>query len=218
MNPRVVVVDCEQRTPEWMQERLGRVTSSSVSDMLATRKDGKEAAGRVNLRVRLALERLTGKCFERDFQSFAMQSGIEREADALGLYEVLTGRIVQRAGFLRHQDLLVGASVDGFVDDWEGIVEAKSPIPATHWEYLRTGKIPIDYERQVKHQLYVSGAKWCDWLSYCPEFPEPLRAKMVRVSLSEAEAVSHELALKLFIGEVDRELAAIEAMLPKVAA
>jgi hypothetical protein len=205
------VIDAPQRSPEWHAARLGRLTSSRAADMLATIKNG-EAAGRRNLRVQLALERLTGRCQESGFVSPAMQIGIEREADAAGLYEALTGRVLTRTGFLAHHSHQVGASLDGHVGDFEGIVELKCPLAATHLEYLKTGVIPGEYKKQIIHALWVSGARWCDWLSYHPEFPTGLQAKLVRVDRVDQEIASYALAAALFLSEVDAEVEAVRRL------
>lgn len=205
-------IDVPQRSEAWFQARLGRVTSSRANDMLATRKDGKEAAGRANLRIQLALERITGKPQEREFQSDAMEYGAETEPEAYAAYEALTGNLLQRTGFLSHNTMMAGASLDGHVGDFEGIVEIKCPIPATHMEYLESGKVPTDYLRQVTHSLWLTGAEWCDWMSYERTFPEHLRARIVRVKRSDVDLVAYELALSFFLSEVDRKVQAIAGL------
>lgn len=206
------VMDCEQRSPEWVAARVGRLTSTCAADMLATLKNGGEAAGRRNLRIRLALERVTGRSLEREFMSRAMQDGVDREADAYSAYEGLTGEMLSRTGFLAHNALPVGGSLDGHVGDFEGLIEIKCPMPATHWEYLRTGNVPTDYMRQVVHLLWLTGAKWCDWFSFQPYFPDPLRIKLVRVYLDSAVVADYEKKALAFLAEVDREVEAIETM------
>lgn len=209
----VTLIDCAQRSPEWHACRAGRVTSSVAADMLATLKSGKgEAAGRRNLRARLALERLCGRSLERAFQTQAMQDGIDREADALTEYQTLTGRWVRQTGFLRHDELMAGASLDGDIDEFTGIVEAKCPIHATHLEYLRTGQVPGDYFSQVRHQLWMTGAEWCDWFSFQPDFPEGGRVKLVRVYSKDADLPGYELMLRQFLREVDAEADEIAAL------
>lgn len=209
----MIVHEVAQRSPEWRALRLGRVTSSCADDMLATLKDPKkEAAGRRNLRVRLVLERITGRCLESNFVSAAMQQGMEREADARVLYEALTGRLLTNVGFVSHDSLMAGCSPDGVVGEFEGLVEAKCPLPATHLDYLRTGFIPTDYTRQITHQLWVTGAQWCDWISYCPDFPESLQLKMVRVYRDDVAMKSYEILLRQFLAEVEREAEEIQRM------
>ncbi len=208
----MIVHFIDQRSDEWRALRLGRVTSSCAAEMQATRKDGKEAAGRRNLRLRLALERICGRSLESGYQSAAMLQGQEREADACGLYEALTGRLLKTCGFVAHDTLMAGASPDGYVGDFEGLIEAKCPIPATHWDYLQSGRVPADYLAQVQHQLWITGARWCDWLSYGPEFPEPLQVKLVRIDRDEAAIAAYELIVRQFLSDVDKEVDAVQAM------
>ena len=208
----VRIIECEQRTPEWFAARLGRLTASRAADMLATIKTG-EAAARRNLRTQLVLERLTGVSQESPYQSDAMRQGIEREADALLWYEAQTGQIVQRSGFVAHDDLMAGASLDGHVGDFAGIVEAKCPLASTHLETLESGAIPSDYQKQIVHQLWISGARWCDYVSYHPDFPEPLRLRIVRMMRDDGRIAEYETSARVFLSEVDGRLAAL-TMLP----
>jgi hypothetical protein len=180
--------------------------------MLATIKSGGEAAGRRNLRVRLVLERITGRSQENGYQSAAMQQGIEREPDAYAMYEALTGRLLTSSGFIEHDTLAAGCSLDGYVDGLQGIIEIKSPIPATHLEYLKTGIVPGEYLKQILHGLFITGAQWCDWLSYNPDFPEGLQVKLVRVQRNDAEIAEYEKKLAVFLSDVDREVQTLASM------
>lgn len=212
------IIDVPQRSPEWFTARLGKLTGSRASDMLATgATPKKEAAGRRNLRVQLVLERITGRSQERGYVSAAMQQGIDREVDAYATYEALTGRLLTSSGFIAHDTVQAGCSLDGHVGDFEGIIEIKSPIPATHLDYLKTGKIPGDYYAQIVHGLWLTGAQWCDWLSYNPDFPEPLQVKLVRVVRNEAEIDNYEVMARAFLAEVEKETAAVEQMAGAVA-
>jgi len=208
----VRIHDISQRSDEWRQIRLGKVTGSVAADMLATIKSGGEAAGRRNLRVRLVLERITGRSQENGYQSSAMQQGIDREPDAYAMYEALTGRLLTSSGFIEHDSLAAGCSLDGYVDGWQGIIEIKSPIPATHLEYLKTGIVPGEYLKQILHGLFITGAQWCDWLSYNPDFPEGLQVKLVRVQRNDAEIADYEKKLIVFLAEVDREVQTLATM------
>ena len=211
----MTILTCDQRSPDWYKARLGRLCSSDVNAMLAEVKSG-EAAGRRNLRVKLMLERLTGKAHDRDFTSQAMQDGIDREAIALALYEAQTGLLMNHAGFIAHDTLMAGWSPDGYTDDMEGFVEAKCPIAATHLETLRTRKVPTEYLRQMRHGgFWIGGAQWGDFVSYCPEFPEfigstPAQLVIVRVTREQAQVQEYETAAVKFLEECDRELASLK--------
>lgn len=201
------VLTFPQRSPEWVAARLGRLTSSTADAMLATRKDGKPAAGRENLKMRLMLERITGKPQERAFQSPAMLHGAETEEAARAAYYALRGDWPEVTGFLSHKTLMVGASLDAHVGDFEHLIEIKCPIPATHWTYITTGKVPTDYRRQVVHQLWLTGAKSCDWMSFCPEFDSiGAAAKIVRIERDEKEIAEYDKAARAFLEEIDRDI------------
>jgi hypothetical protein len=207
------VIDCDQRSEAWREVRLGRLTSCRAADMLSVgRKKGEESAGRRNLRMQLALERVTGRCCERSFKSAAMQYGSDTEPAASLAWEALTGHLLQRTGFLLHDELMAGCSLDGHVGNFEGIVEIKCPLPATHWETLHTQKVPSDYLKQITHALWISGAAWCDFLSFSTEFPESLQATIIRVPRESVDIAAYELAARLFLQDVDKEARAVAQM------
>ena len=206
-----VVIDCEQKSPEWFTARLGRLTGSVAVDITRTVKSG-EAASRRNLRVRLALERITGRSQESDYESQAMQHGNEFEAKALSTYEARSGSLVERVGFLRCESLMAGCSLDALVDGGDGIVEAKCPKSATHLEYLRTRQIPNDYYWQCVHNLWVSGAKYADFISFDAAFPDELQYLCVRMERNKTVIAEYEALATRFLAEVAVEVSEIEAM------
>jgi hypothetical protein len=205
----VKVIDVEQGTPEWHQIRLGRLTGSVVSDAFSTIKSG-WGAGRKNLRVRLVLERLTGKSQESGFSSFDMERGTLLEPDARSAYEVETGLLVQQVGFVAHDDLMAGCSPDGLTED--GLVDFKCPKAATHLDYLRGG-LPNDYRLQLIHGLWITGRQWAEMVSFHPEFPESVRLKVTRIYAKDLDLNAHELNVRLFLNEVDAELAEVQALM-----
>lgn len=202
--------DVEQRSPEWYALRLGRLTASSAGDMLATIKSG-EAAARRNLRVRLMLERITGRSHERNVITQAMQDGIDRESDAIAKYEELTGTLIHPVGFVSSDDYMTGASPDGLIGE-HGIVSVKCPTPAIHLEYLRSSKVPADYMAQLLHEFWLTGRLWADFLSFNPDFPDALQTKLVRVLRVDAEVKDYERKALAFLAEVDLEVQSVRTM------
>lgn len=210
------VVDCDQRSETWFSERSGRVTGSVAADMMAKLKKGGEAAGRRNLRVRLALERVVGQPMEDSYVSKEMQRGIDLEPEALAAYEAATGAFVRPVGFVRRDDLMVGCSPDGVIGDFDGLVEVKCPNMATHLDYLRLkGDVPAEYRWQLLHALWTTGAPWIDFVSYDPRFPEHLRLYLVRFSAKPEELAAYELDVRLFLDEVAKEEQDIRALLAR---
>jgi hypothetical protein len=216
------VLTCEQRSSAWFQARAGLLTATGAAAMLSGPKKsgehkGEETAGKAELRLRIALEQLRGEPLDDDsFESDYMRRGRDREAAALDAYEAASGEIVERVGFCRHVTLPVGCSPDGLVADglggYVGGVEAKSPKFTTHFEYLRKGKVPSEYQHQIWHSLFVTGLEWWDFVSYCPEFEGPARLFRVRVLRDEQVLDSYALAFSLFWTEVEQVMDTLRAL------
>lgn len=200
------VINAEQRSAEWFAARCGKLTGSCAADVFAKVKSG-EAAGRRDLRTRLVVERLTGQTQDDGgFVSKDMQRGTDLEPEAFAAYEAETGTMVQRAGFLLRSDLPVGCSPDGVIGDYDGILELKCPKAATHLRYLRApGTLPAEHVAQVHHALFVTGAAYVDFCSFDPRFPPDLRLFLVRVTRESVDLAAYELAVRLFLDEVQKE-------------
>jgi hypothetical protein len=200
--------------------RAGLVTSSVVDKIFASGKKGEESVQRRDLRICKACEILSGVYQDDgDTRTNAMQRGVDREDDARMAYEVFSGRVVQQVGLIVLPGLRVGASLDGYVGDFEGIVELKCPKTATHIGYMRDYKkdpswLPRDYMPQIRHQLWVSGAEWCDFVSFDDRMPVGLQLFVRRVERREVDAdlVAHELAVRAFLGEIEKEVDAIRGL------
>jgi len=214
MSRAFTVIECEQGSPEWFTARLGRVTGSRASDMTATVKTkGEEAAKRRDLRMQLVCERLTNQCQEDQFVNADMRRGTELEPDARRAYEAATGDLVLSTGFLSHNSILCGASLDGHVGDLDLILELKVPRPATHLRYVRAGVLPPEHRFQVLHNLFVSGAPAAEFVSFCPAFPEAIQLFRVRVARNEAELQAYELILSTFLTEIEKEVEAVRTLI-----
>jgi hypothetical protein len=110
---------------------------------------------------------------------------------------------------VQHTELMAGASLDGHVGSVEGVIEIKAPLPATHYESIRTGKVPLEYQRQCLHAMWLTDAQWCDWFSYCDEFPESMQIKLVRIERDEKEIAEYDKKVRAFLAEVDAEVNAM---------
>lgn len=176
----------EQRSSEWFAARIGRLTASRFADVMNVLKDGSPGANRRALVTMLAVERLTGEPVET-FQNDAMRRGTELEPAARAAYEAHTGELVEEVGFIRHPVLdFVGVSPDGLLGD-EGLVELKCPANmAKHLDGLRSDEHAREYRWQLQGQLWVTGRKWVDAVSFDPRFPEHLRLAICRVVRDEA--------------------------------
>lgn len=191
-----------QGTPEWHKERAGHATASCFKHVLAKIKTG-EASVRRNYRFQLVTERLTGIVSE-GFKSAAMQWGIDTEPRARIAFEARTGTVVRECGFLLHPTLAwCGASPDGLIDD-DGVAEIKCPEPQTHLEWLERGDIPSEHIPQIQGQLWVTGRKYADFISYDPRFPDHMRLFVVRVQRDDTYIAELEKQVSQFLLEVEQ--------------
>lgn len=207
------IIDCDQRSDAWKLARLGRITGTCANAMLSEGRSAKaESTLRRDLKLRICCERLTGVPQPDDFKNRHTDYGQERESDAVLAYEVARDVLVRRTGFISHNTLPIGCSLDGHIGDFVGLVEFKCPKTSTHLTYLRDPKVPLDYLRQITHNLFVTGAEWCDFVSFDDRLGPELKLVIRRVRREDVDLHAYELALRLFLGEVDAELLAINAL------
>lgn len=188
------ILELEQRSVEWFQCRRGIPTASNFDKIITS--EGRPSKQRQKYLYELVGEKLGG-IVDEGYQSFAMLQGIEKEAEARALYELIH-EPVQEVGFCLSDCERFGCSPDGLVGE-HGLVEIKCPIISTHIGYLLAGEeVPTDYFQQVQGQLLVTGRKWCDFVSYYPGL-KPLIVReephdtFQKVLKKELEMFCHEL-------------------------
>lgn len=196
-----MIHDFPQRSDEWFQHRVGRVTASRISDLMAKTKSG-PSASRKNYLADLVAERLTGKPRE-SFSNGAMQWGTDQEPNARATYEFMTDQMVTEVGFIDHPSIqMAGCSPDGLIGEI-GMVEIKCPNTATHIETLLSGKVDGKYMKQIQFQLACAGREWCDYVSYDPRLPAEMQLWVCRVSRDAETIAEIEAAVVEFLAEVD---------------
>jgi len=165
------IIDCEQRSTEWYQVRMGKVTASHFNDVM------NKKSGRETYMMRVLAERLTG-IREETYQNQDMLNGIELEPEAREFYEWVTNTPVCQVGFVE-LDTDVGCSPDGLVMD-DGLIEIKCPRVTTHISYILKDSLPSTYKWQVQGQLMICKRQWTDFVSFCPEYlKQPMWVKRV---------------------------------------
>ncbi|GGE36124.1 phage-related exonuclease [Agaricicola taiwanensis] len=197
----------DQRTDEWDQARLGKVTASRVADVVARTKSG-YSASRANYMAQLICERLTGVKAET-FNSREMQWGTDTEAEARSAYCFYRDADIEEVGFVDHPRIAeTGASPDGLVGD-DGLVEIKCPNTSTHIETLLGQKVPEKYVTQMQWQMACTGRAWCDFVSYDPRMPADMRLFVQRVHRDEERIAELEREVTEFLSELDGKIAAL---------
>lgn len=228
-------VTAAQRTPEWYQARLGKVTASAVKDVIAYSKRGiyvrdedneyvldengdrvieyPELEARKKYRRQLVTERIYGMAgVEEPYVNDAMRWGMLNEDIARTQYKLATGNKVSEEGFciyeLDGKEIMAGCSTDGLINN-EGNLEIKNLTPSNHlYEIIRENKLPDQFKDQVAMQLWVTGREWADFVGYDSRAPQGIDILAVHVERDEEmeEHISYlESEIFKFLEEVDRE-------------
>lgn len=178
MGEIVIVLNIEQGTKEWFAARCGVPSASNFSNIITTAGAASKSAEKYMLQ--LAGEKVSGIKME-GYKSAAMEEGNKREQESRDAYEIMTGMKVEQVGFCyldERRDR--GCSPDGLVGE-DGLLELKNPEVQTHVKYLLNQSLPVEYFTQVQGQLYITGRKWCDFMSYFPN----MRPLLIRVERNE---------------------------------
>lgn len=199
----------EQRSDDWFRLRAGKATASRIADVIAKTRSG-YSTSRANYASELVVERLTGKPVER-FQSKAMQFGTETEPEARACYALTHGYEIEEVGFVEHPTIaMAGCSPDGLIVGTQGLVELKVPNPNTHIQTLLNNTMDGRYLTQVQFQMAVTGRKWCDLVSYCPDLPGDMQMWVQRVERDEAVIRELEAEVATFLAEVADTVARLQ--------
>tara|TARA_R110000803_G_scaffold205690_1_gene272543 strand:- start:257 stop:877 length:621 start_codon:yes stop_codon:yes gene_type:complete len=194
----------EQRTAEWFQARLGKVTASNIDTIISKVRSG-ESSYKRKYRMQLVTERLTGRVVPV-FVNAAMQHGVDYEDEARNLYierfKLLKDVDVKEEGLVDHPRIpMSAASPDGLVGD-DGLIEIKCPQPLTHTETLMSHNIDQKYIHQMQWQLACTERQWCDFVSYHPEFPDEHKLFVKRVERDDELIARLEVEVEKFLIEV----------------
>jgi len=189
------IIECDQRSAEWLEARRGIPTASSADKIVTSRGEpSKQALGYL---YALAAERIAG-IREPSYMSAAMEEGIAREEESRQVYAMLREVEVEEVGFCLSDCGRYGCSPDGLVDE-DGLVELKNPSGKVAVEYLIGNKLPTAYVQQIQWQLLVTGRKFCDFVSYYPGLP----TLIVRVERDEPFLEKLEKELISFCNKLD---------------
>lgn len=170
----MILIDCVQGSPEWVDIRLGLPTASGYDHILQPKKLEYSKGAEKYLNHLLA-EWLCGYPLDTGTGSAWMERGTQMEPEARRWYEMHRGVKTQIVGFCMRDDEQTGCSPDALVGA-DGLVEIKCPALETHIGYMRNPKSLVDdYRLQVQGELYITGREWADVVSYHPDFPRVIQ-------------------------------------------
>lgn len=157
--------DLIQGTDEWHELRKLKLTASNATAI------GNNGAGLKTYVTKLILRTFITepKIFSKDIERGNLLEPIARTK-----YEFEKGVPVYEVGFIEHCPNS-GYSPDGLVDvdyltDGSGLMEIKARNDAKHFALLQGGKVESGVQWQMQMGMMVTGRKWCDFVSYNPNF------------------------------------------------
>ena len=161
----MVEVNVEQRTPEWIEYRLGKITGTRLKEVLR--------ADNLPLVYEMIAE-VVSKQIEEIPVNRAMQRGVDLEPVVRQLYQDKNNEIIEEVGFCLSDDNdYLALSPDGFTLDRKGAIEIKCPSTKTHVKYILDDKIPTDYLPQVCMYFIVNKElQWLDFITYDDRFTD----------------------------------------------
>ena len=69
--------------------------------------------------------------------------------------------------------------------------------------------MPAAYRTQITHGLWLTGRAWADLVSFNPDFGPRLRVQITRVYARDLDLAAYDRDVRLFLAEVDRDLARV---------
>ena len=177
--------------PDWLVLRGSRFTGSDFHLFMSLLKKGELTDTAESKLYEKALASFGADASE-SITSAAMEKGIELEPIARELYREETFEDVREVGFVDCEVMRAGCSPDGVIyansgDDTrfgellfvqgesaeqlgiKKIIEIKCPDIKNYVKMVAQHKIPTAYRVQMQYNLFVTGAKCCDFVVYHPD-------------------------------------------------
>lgn len=167
----MIIQNCVQGSPEWLQAKVG-VVSMSHAKTLLTKGTG---AMRLSYLMQVLSERMTGKITDMP-STWDMERGIALEPYAREAYEMYKGVKVTETGIaFLDESRKIGCSPDGVVyvgeeAGEEGGVEIKCRKPKNHMRFINNASSDKAAMLQCQGAMWIWDAQWWDYVSFCPEF------------------------------------------------
>lgn len=197
------VQNASQGTEEWFKVKLGVISASNASKVVAK----KDSETRLTYMSELVAQVCTG--LMEEINSKYMDWGNQHEDAARSSYEFSEGvNIVQVPFVFKDDSYREGCSPDGLVSETKG-AEIKCPFNSVHFiKFLAEDKIKPEYVWQYQYTLRVMGADEWDFVQYDPRMKKnPLKVLTVKRDPVKQE-IFDEL-IPAFISDMDAMLAKI---------
>lgn len=187
----------DPKEEEFLEQRLGRITGSEFGKLVVQTKDRKGyclSSGKAaqDLIYRTVWERLLPPGALSDgigrlnINSSSLQHGEDFEGEAILRYMEITGNKVDYTQRFIELDDFIGGTPDGFIGE-DGLIEVKCPWNGGNQiKCITENRIyNPEYVYQIQGYLWITGRKWCDFVSYDPHLIPAMQIHIIRVQRDE---------------------------------
>lgn len=160
-------------------------------------------AGAISMAYRKVGERVTGP-IDAPNGGYWAERGLDLEPLARKRYEEETFTSVTQVGYIAIGEWM-GCSPDGLImsgDVIEGGIEIKCLCADKYLRFLDTRQIDSDYWFQCQWFLYITGAKWIDFVMFHPDFKQDIAIE--RVTWDEKTHVKWDQRVPVLLDELER--------------
>ena len=164
------IYNFEQRTPEWIEIKRGKMSASNAETIIANGKG-------LETYIYNLMAEYYSSAEKENYINADMQRGIDLEPEARLEFEFYTDLDVQEVGFIEYNEF-IGVSPDGLIGD-DGLIEIKCPNDSIYFKLLLSNNIKPEYIAQMQMQMYVTDRQYCYFVSYNPNFEKSLYIKKI---------------------------------------
>ena len=192
------IFNVPQKSEEWYKLREKYPFTASHAQAI-----GNQGKGLETLVTEILAKKYSIQDIEKRYTNEDLERGIELEPLARSIYELRTEQKVEEIGFVIDEEIpkVGGASPDGVIGDFEGLVEIKSFNNEKHFElicqYKETGKFEVEskYQWQMQQQMLITGSPWCDYVVFNPNYKESILIQRIERDEEKIEKLKQGLKL-----------------------
>ena len=162
--------EVEQRSDEWFQAKMGKMSASNADTILANGKG-------LETYIYSLMAEYYSKGEKVHYTNADIERGILLEPEAKIEFEFYTGLEVREVGYVELNEYIL-ASPDGLIGD-DGLIEIKCPNDSIYFKLLLSNNIKPEYIAQMQMQMYVTDRQYCYFVSYNPNFEKSLYIKKI---------------------------------------
>lgn len=165
------IIDCEQGSKEWHEERAGVITASMLQEVRKRLKSGANKGGfskaAEQYAFRLAFERVAGTPLDDTYVTEYMRRGNRLEEAARVVHEARINDLIESVGMVKSDCGNYGASADGFIGTKGGAEYKCFVSPEKMMPIMLEGDL-ADIQDQMQMNMWLSNRDWWHFGLYCP--------------------------------------------------